>query len=115
MEELQIKTTPVFTKNYEALLNPDIRFIVNMGGTRSSKTWSICQIIIIYCITKPGKTVSIVRKSFPSLRATVMRDILELLNELKLYDEKYHNKTENLYKFSNGSQIEFFSLDDSQR
>lgn len=112
---LNFKTTPVFTKNYEALQNEDIRFIINMGGTRSSKTWSISQLIILYCLIKEKRVVSVVRKSFPSLRATVMRDIIELLREYELYDERQHNKTENIYNFSNGSKIEFFSLDDSQK
>lgn len=112
---MELKVTRVFTKNEKALTNSDIRFIVNMGGTRSSKTWSICQLIIHYCLINPGKLVSVVRKSFPSLRATVMRDLIEILNEHNLYDVKYHNKTENIYRFPNGSEIEFFSLDDSQK
>lgn len=115
MSELEIKHSGVFTKNYEALLDDKIRFIINMGGTRSSKTYSICQLLIVYCLQNPGKLVSITRKSFPSLRATVMRDMIEILTEYKLYDIKNHNKTDNIYSFDNGAKIEFFSLDDSQK
>ena len=115
MSELEIKHSGVFTKNYDALTNNDIRFIINMGGTRSSKTYSICQLIIVYCLHNPNKLVSITRKSFPSLRATVMRDMIEILTEYKLYDIKNHNKTDNIFTFTNGSKIEFFSLDDSQK
>lgn len=115
MSELTIKHSGVFTKNYDALLNNKIRFVINMGGTRSSKTYSICQLIIVYCLQNPGKLVSVTRKSFPSLRATVMRDMIEILTEYKLYDVKNHNKTDNIFSFSNGSKIEFFSLDDSQK
>jgi phage terminase large subunit len=113
--ELEIKTTKVFTKNYDALQNDDVRFVVNQGGSRSSKTYSLCQLLIVYCIQNPNKLVSIVRKSFPSLRATVYRDMIEVLTNLKLYEERNHNKTEHIYTFSNGSQIEFFSLDNSQK
>jgi phage terminase large subunit len=113
--ELEIKTTGVFTKNYDALLDNKIRFVINMGGTRSSKTISICQLIIVYCLKNPNKLVSITRKSFPSLRATVMRDMIELLTDYKLYNERQHNKTDNIFQFQNGSKIEFFSLDDSQK
>lgn len=115
MSELEIKHSGVFTKNYDALTNNDIRFVINMGGTRSSKTYSICQLIIVYCLQNPGKLVSITRKSFPSLRATVMRDMIEILTQYKLYDIKNHNKTDNIFTFRNGSKIEFFSLDDSQK
>lgn len=113
--ELKIEHTNVFRRNYEALLDNNIRFVINQGGTRSSKTYSLCQLFIVYLLQNPNKTVSIVRKSFPSLRATVMRDFFEIMRGYNLYEEKHHNKTENIYQFPNGSQIEFFSLDDEQK
>jgi phage terminase large subunit len=113
--ELQIRHSKVFTANAEALENDSIRFIINQGGSRSSKTYSICQLLIIYALTNEKKTISIVRKSFPSLRGSVMRDLIGILDELGLYDERNHHKGENLYKFNNGSVIEFFSVDDAQK
>ena len=113
--EIDLHHTNVFTRNYDALLEEPIRFVVNQGSTRSSKTYSLCQVIIVYCLSNPNKLVSIVRKSFPSLRATVYRDMIDIMTELKIYDEKRHNKTENIYTFANGSKVEFFSLDDSQK
>lgn len=115
MATLNIKHTQVFTKNYEALNREDKRFIINQGGSRSSKTYSICQLLIIWALTNPNKIISIVRKSFPSLRGSVMRDFLEVMRDLELYNQNDHNKTENIYKFSNGSQIEFFAVDDEQK
>ena len=58
---------------------------------------------------------SIVRKSFPSLRATVMRDFFDIMEKIGLYEKSRHNKTEHIYTFPNGSQVEFFSLDNSQK
>ena len=113
--ELQLKTTKVFRKNYDALFNNAIRFIVNQGGTRSSKTYSICQMLIVYALQNKNKTISIVRKTFPALRSSVMKDFFEVLRDLNIYDEKLHNKTEHIYKFPNGSTISFFSLDDAQK
>ena len=113
--EISISHTNVFRRNFDALENKDIRFVINQGSTRSSKTYSLCQLMIVYCLNNPNKLVSIVRKSFPSLRATVYRDMIDILTELKMYSEKYHNKTENIYTFANGSRMEFFSLDDSQK
>lgn len=112
--ELEIQHTSVFSKNLEAINNPDIRFIINQGGSRSSKTYSLCQLLIVICLTKV-KTISIIRKSFPSLRGSIMRDFFEIMRELNIYNEKNHNKTENYYKFDNGSMIEFFSADDEQK
>lgn len=115
MSSLQIRHTPVFAKNWSALNDIDIRFVVNQGGTRSSKTYSLCQLVIVYCLQNPNKTVSIVRRSFPALRASVMRDFFEIMRELNLYTEASHRKVENIYEFPNGSCVEFFSLDDAQK
>jgi phage terminase large subunit len=111
---MNLDATIVFQKNYDAL-NSDRRFIVNQGSSRSSKTWSLCQLLIIYAITTPKKTISIVRKTFPTLRATVMRDFFEVMKSLDLYNRNNHNKTENIYQFDNGSIVEFFSTDDEQK
>jgi phage terminase large subunit len=114
-KSLELQHTPVFTKNFDALNDEKVRFIINQGGSRSSKTYSLCQMMIVYCLTTPGKMVSIVRKTFPILRGTVMRDFIEVMRELDLYEEKNHHKTEQIYHFPNGSQIEFFAADNEQK
>jgi phage terminase large subunit len=111
---LKIKATSVFEDNFEAL-NSSRRFIVNQGGSRSSKTYSLCQLFITHCLTEPKQRVSIVRKTFPALRNTVMVDFLEVLNELGIYSKAAHNMTNNTYTFPNGSQVAFFSTDDEQK
>lgn len=110
--EINLNSTILFEKNYEALNNPEIRFCINQGGSRSGKTIAICQLLIIYALTNDNKVISIIRKTFPSLRATVMRDFFSILKELNLYDKRNHNKTENIYTFHNGTIVEFFSVDD---
>jgi len=112
---MEIKSTVIFEKNYEALNDQGIRFVINEGGSRSSKTYSLCQLIIIYCLQNNNKVVSIIRKTFPALRATVMRDFIEILKELNIYSIEDHNKSEHIYTFSNGSIVEFFSVDDEQK
>lgn len=112
---MEIKATNIFARNYEALTNESIRFVINQGGSRSSKTYSLCQLIIVYCLQNPNKVVSIVRKTFPALRATVMRDFFEIMRDLNIYEKTNHNMSENIYRFSNGSLVEFFSVDDEQK
>jgi len=111
---VKIRATEVFDWNYNAL-NSDKRFIINQGGSRSSKTYSLCQLVIVWCLQNPNKVVSIVRKTFPALRATVMRDFFEVLKDLELYEKANHNMSENIYRFDNGSIVEFFSVDDEQK
>jgi phage terminase large subunit len=111
---MDIKATAIFEKNYEAILG-DRRFIINEGGSRSSKTYSLCQLMIIYCLQNNNKVVSVIRKTFPALRATVLRDFIEILRDIGLYNEESHNKSEQIYTFANGSMVEFFSVDNEQK
>jgi phage terminase large subunit len=109
--DLEIKTTNVFKKNYDATE----RFVVNIGGSRSTKTYSILQLLLIKALesTEP-LVISIVRKSLPSLRISVMRDFFNILKQLDVYDVESHNKTENTYMLNN-TMFEFFSIDDAQK
>ncbi len=111
---MELKSTIIFQKNHQALEGPE-RFIVNEGGSRSSKTYSLCQLVIVYCLQNKGKVVSIIRKTFPALRATVLRDFTEILKDLGIYSLEAHNKSEQIYTFPNGSMVEFFSVDDEQK
>ncbi len=111
---MDINATQVFSWNWDALTS-DKRFIINQGGSRSSKTYSLCQLLTVWCLQNPNKVVSIVRKTFPALRATVMRDFFEVLKDLNLYEKSSHNMSENIYRFPNGSLVEFFSIDDEQK
>jgi phage terminase large subunit len=71
--------------------------------------------VIVYCLQNKGKVVSIIRKTFPALRATVLRDFTEILKDLGIYSLEAHNKSEQIYTFPNGSMVEFFSVDDEQK
>ena len=107
--ELTIQATTVFQKNWDS----KTRFVVNIGGSRSTKTYSILQLLIVKALESPEPLViSIVRKSLPSLRISVMRDFFDILKTLDLYNVEVHNKTENTYMLGN-SLVEFFSIDDA--
>jgi phage terminase large subunit len=44
-----------------------------------------------------------------------MRDFFEIMKDLEIYDKANHNMSENIYRFNNGSIVEFFSVDDEQK
>jgi len=112
---LELEHTVVFEKNLEAYLDPSVNFIVNEGGTRSSKTHSIAKLLIYLSITLfTNYIITVVRKSMPTLRITAMRDFFEILSDNGLYDERYHNKTEHTYKIKTNT-FEFISMDDPQK
>lgn len=109
-EILKLEVTPVFERNF----NSNKRIVINRGGTRSSKTYSLAQLFIIELFSGENKILSVVRKSFPTLRATAMRDVVEVLRKNHLYPLVKHNKTENIISFGTNC-IEFFSLDNEQK
>lgn len=108
---MRIKTNSVF----KHLLKTDKKISIEQGGTRSGKTYNILLYIIFhYSLINTGKTITICRKTFPSVRASVMRDFFDILKLHKSYFEDYHNKSNHEYKL-NGNLIEFISLDQPQK
>ena len=100
---------------FEHLLDSKSKIVVEQGGTRSGKTYNILLYIIFhYCQTNKGKTITICRKTFPALRASVMRDFLDILKQHDKYDEQLHNKSNSEYQLD-GNLIEFISVDESQK
>ena len=100
---------------YKHLTNTDKKIIVEQGGTRSGKTYNIILWIIFnYCTQNNGKVVTVCRKSFPSLRATVMRDFIGILQAYDVYQESNHNKSNSEYHLF-GNLVEFISLDMPQK
>jgi phage terminase large subunit len=100
---------------YKHLVKSNKKIVVEQGGTRSGKTYNILLFIIFhYCTNNTGKIITICRKTFPSLRATVLRDFLQILNHYEIYRDEYHNKSSSEYNLF-GNLIEFTSLDQSQK
>lgn len=116
--ELALKHTPVFTKNLEARLSDGAvpRIIVNQGGTRSSKTYSLCQLLIYKALTEQSRVIQVMRKTLPALRDSVLVDFHEVLSELELWPRIEVNKTTLSYFFRDtGSLIQFQGLDNPQK
>ena len=106
----KIKTTNVFHKAY----NSDTRITCLQGGTRSSKTYSLCQLFIVKCLQDTGKVYTICRKTLPALKGTAYRDVISILKELELYTEENHNKSQLSYPL-NGNLKEIISVDQPQK
>lgn len=108
--------TEIFEKNWDALQS-DIRYIVNEGGSRSSKTYSLCQMLIIYALNNSNKIISIVRKALTTVKKTVMKqDFIPILKEHNLYNTIVtHNKSDATFTFPNGTIISFIGADEEQK
>lgn len=89
---------------------------IHQGGTRSGKTYSILTALIEWCYLHQnwGWWITIVRKTFPALRSTAMRDFMDILEGQGWYNEAQHHKSEHWY-FLFGNYVEFISVDQSQK
>lgn len=108
--KLNLKCSVVFEKNFLSTK----KVLVNQGSTRSTKTYSILQVLITLATQEQNLIFTIVRKELSTLKATAMRDFFEILEENDLYDASCHNKTENTYLL-NENLFEFVGLDKSTK
>ena len=103
------------TKALNKLLELDKRIKVVKGGTSAGKTICILLILIDYAIRNDGKEISVVSESIPHLRRGAFKDFCQLLKGLGRYNDNQLNKSVLKYTFTNGSYIEFFSTDQSDK
>lgn len=103
-------TTTVFEENLSAYNNKD-RIIINNGGTRSSKTYSILQLLfLIAYYSKKPLIISVVSYALPHLKLGAIRDFEKILLSFGIIPDKVKNISESYFKINN-SIIEFFGVD----
>ena len=84
---------------------------VIQGGTSAGKTFGILPILIDRCIRTPYLETSVVSESIPHLRRGAMKDFLKIMIETGRYRDGQWNRSALKYTFTNGSYIEFFSVE----
>lgn len=113
MVDVEVLHTDVFEWNLEAYESKRYRVIGNQGSTRSTKTYSLSQLLALYIPHKEKKSISVVGPSLPHLKRGARRDFLEILENANVYREDNFNKTDNIYHYpSTGSYAEFFGAED---
>jgi len=103
-------TTKVFDKNIES----SKRLVINQGGTSSSKTWSILQLLLILAVKKDNLVISVVSETLPHIKRGAMRDFTMMLKNAGLYNQDMHDRTNNAFHFGT-SFIEFFGADSEDK
>lgn len=109
---MKIEATKVF-QDIDDSVNEEYRYIFLRGSTRSSKTISALQYVIIECLKTPEISVTIARATAVSLKNTIVVDFKEIMNTMNIWDEGTYNKVEQTYTFPNGSIIRFVGVDDT--
>lgn len=107
--EVNINTTITF----EHLLEANHRVTHHIGGTRSGKTYAVIQFLIVKAL-EGNETITVVRKTIPSLKRTVIKDFIDILKGLNIYNDDNWNTTDRLYNFPN-STIQFLNTDDGDK
>ena len=112
-----MRTTRVFDITSSAWLKKP-RYISSCGGTRSGKTFSIIQLLYLQCLGEerrnaPPTITSIVSESMPHLKRGAIRDFKTILQGEGIWSDEKWSETDKYYRFSNGSIIEFFSVDNA--
>lgn len=111
---MKLQTTRIFTE-IEKARKGGYTIISEQGSSRSSKTYNTIIWLVWHCLSMPNTSVSVCRATLPSIRGSVLRDFIEILQKIDVYDQKAFNKTELVYTFDNGSWVEFFSCDNEQK
>ena len=96
--------------NQTALALRDNAVVVNKGGTRSGKTWSLLQLCYTLITKKENIMVSVVGETMPFLKRGAMRDFKSIVGDD--WQDAWWNATDKLYTIpTTKSSIEFFSAD----
>jgi len=114
VNQLKIKATPVFYANKKAY-EEGYPVICNEGGSRSSKSYSVVQLLIHIALSKPNTRISFVSHSLPHIKRGVYRDFKGIMEQWNIWDEKDFRYTDFIYTFKNGSYIELFGLEDPDK
>lgn len=102
----------IYTTALDKIRHMKGRKKVIQGGTSAGKTFSILPILIDKAIKTPNLEISVVSESVPHLRRGALKDFLKIMQLTKRYIPNQYNKSYLKYEFTNGSYIEFFSVED---
>ncbi len=103
-----LKLSPVFKKNVAAYKD-GTRYVINQGGTSSTKTFSILQLLVLLSLKYKLK-IDIVGLSVPHLKSGVLNDMPPICEQFGIDFYNHFKATDKLFKAGAG-QINFLSFD----
>ena len=106
---IEINTTITF----QHLVDSKHRVTHHIGGTRSGKTFGILQYLIVEAI-KEAQTITIVRRTIPSTKRTVIKDFIDILKSIDVWRDDNWNVSDRTYKLQD-SLVQFINSDDPEK
>ena len=107
---VKIQTTKVF----QDLISQDNRVCVFQGSSRASKTYNILIYYVYLLLQEENKVLSIVRKTLPALKGSVLRDLKEILIKFGVFNPDDWHSVDGYYQLGT-NLIEWFSVDDETK
>lgn len=117
--KVEIRGTRVLDEVLEFLGQSFYDLLINEGGSSSSKTWSICQALVLEAMRpdKPNRLITVGRATFPALRAGAMKDMNSIISENEDLRAAF-SWSATLFTWTciaTGTKIEFRQFDDEQK
>ena len=106
---IEINTTITF----QHLVDSKHRVTHHIGGTRSGKTFGILQYLIVEAI-REAQTITIVRRTIPSTKRTVIKDFIDILKSIDVWRDDNWNVSDRTYKLQD-SLVQFINSDDPEK
>lgn len=106
----KIQTTRVF----EDLITTDKRICVFQGSSRASKTYNILIYWVYKLLQENNKTLTIVRKTLPALKGSILRDLKEILLMFNVFDANKWHSVDGYFQLGTNI-IEWISCDDESK
>lgn len=107
---MPIALTTSTKKIRDCLFEPTFYKVIQ-GGASASKTFSIMILLVSYAESYPNSLITVAGMTYNHLATGTIRDMKKILEETNRWEPERYNKTEKIYYFPNGSQIEFLSVD----
>lgn len=102
--------TKTFYKNAEAYCSNQYRYVINQGGSSSSKTFSILQLLTQIALSRK-LTIDIAGQSVPHLKRGVLRDLPIVFDQFGLNLDLMLNRSDNYITFNSGAKVNLIALD----
>lgn len=102
--------TKTFYKNAEAYVSRKYRYIINQGGSSSSKTFSVLQLLTQIALNRK-LTIDITAESLPHIKRGVLRDLPTVFDMYGLNLDSMLNRSDNYITFPSGAKMNLIALD----
>ena len=106
----QIYRTTALNKIEQIIFEPTFYKVIQ-GGMRAGKTMAIMMILTGYAESYKNSKITVVGQSYSHLKDGPIDDFKKIMQGTNRWNDENFNKTELNYEFSNGSVMQFRSID----